>query len=134
MSPATRARSLCPVALLALACGGSPAPTHEAVAPPGKDPSLVGTWESAGDDPQLGGAVVARLELADGGGLRLTLSSPTSGSLRFTGSWALEDAVLVLRGAYFGDGEVRVTCQLLGDSLLVLEDGTGSRQEWRRRQ
>lgn len=134
MSPAYRDCGLRAAALLLLSCGGSPAPTHEAIAPPAKDPSLVGTWESSGDDPRLGGAVVARLELADGGSLRLTLSSPASGSLRFTGSWALEDAILVLRGAYFGDGEVRVTCQLLGDSLLVLEDGTGTRQEWRRRQ
>ena len=132
MSPANRAGGLS-AALLALACGGSPAPTHEALAPPAKDPSLVGTWESRGDDPQLGGAVVARLELTDGGSLRLTVSSPTAGSLRFTGSWALEDSVLILRGAYFGEGEVRVTCQLLGDSLLVLQDG-GTRQEWRRRQ
>lgn len=127
-------RATAAAALLLLACGAGPAPTRQGQEPPATDGTVVGTWESSGDDPQLGGDVVVRLELNATGDLILTESSATSGRLRFAGSWSLEGALLVLRGPYFGaGGEARVTWELVGDSVLVLRDESGQSQRWRRR-
>jgi hypothetical protein len=99
----------------------------------GKAEALLGTWETSGVDAQLGGAVTVRLELRTGGVLRVSVTGDSGVALNFAGTWESTPTTLLLTGAYFRpDGRAQVGCQLSGDTLLVLQDSTGTTQDWRR--
>lgn len=130
-----RANRCLVLALVALvACGGTDAPSDpEPSGDGGGQVALVGAWQTSGEDPKLG-PVDVRLELQVDGGLRVSLVPPTGATLTFGGSWSLTADTLVLHGAYFGTtGQARAAWILQGDTLLVLQDSTGTQQQWRRR-
>jgi len=124
--------------MVALACSsGSEAPTDDGDLPSDPPPviqasPLVGSWMAV--PPEGEGEIAAvRMAFAGDGGLIVTEVLAGGGQLRFSGTWTASEDSLRLVGAYFepADG-ARAAFSTQGDSLLVLVDEWGNRQEWRR--
>jgi len=126
------------VGIAVLACSsGTDAPTDEGDPPPEPPPvveahPLVGSWSTT---PRENGGQIAAVRMAFevDGGLIVTELLSAGGQLRFRGTWTASADSLRLVGRYFEPGdEARVVFSMQGDSVLVLVDERGSRQEWRR--
>lgn len=123
---------------MVLACSsGTETPTDDGAPTPEPPPDiqespLVGSWTAAAPEG-AGNIVEVWMAFESDGDLIVTELLAAGGQLRFRGAWAASEDSLHLVGAYFEpEGGPHVAFSLQGDSLLVLVDEQGRRQEWRR--
>ena len=113
-------------------CGGDDKAVvdEETTHPSGPAALLVGTWSTSAVHDEHG-EVEARLTLRADGSLTMVAELPGGGRLTFPGTWEVEGAELVLRGAYFQpEGVARARYAVTVDGTLLLEDESGQTEEW----